>query len=72
MKIIGEGNSSILIDGSMDRKSQKKYYETFSIKNYSTGNKSINEYKTFIIDIISKLNYDKEFVDSVNQIVKGI
>ena len=61
MKIVGENNCSILIEGKMDRETLKKNYDSFYVKDYHLGSKNKNDFINFMTNNIKNLKFEEKF-----------
>ena len=72
MKIVGENNCSMLIEGKMNRETLIKDYDSFYLKDYDFGSKNKNDFINFMISNIKNLKFEEKFKARVTNIIKKL
>ena len=72
IKIVGEENCQILIDGKVDRKSLDKKYDSFKVKTCEYGLKSKKDFIHFMNDTITEINFEKSFGYKFKELLESL
>ena len=71
IKIVGEENCHILIDGKLDRKSLNNKYDSLKVKTCEYGLKSKKDFIYFMDGVVKKIDFEEPFRYKIKELIEN-